>query len=175
MSSAEPESPAAVTMGTTSEEEEEKVVLRCCDGEEFAVAVSVARKCGTINNMIDDGCVEGGIPLPNVKAPAISRVLEYLSREHSAEAAEAKAFEKAFLEKMTKEELFELILAANYLHAEELLDAATQCVADRIRGKTVPELREYFGIENDFTPEEEEARSGRRTPGRSTSTDRFDN
>jgi len=44
MSSAEPESPAAVTMGTTSEEEEEKVVLRCCDGEEFAVAVSVARK-----------------------------------------------------------------------------------------------------------------------------------
>ena len=76
MSSAEPESPAAVTMGTTSEEEEEKVVLRCCDGEEFAVAVSVARKYGTISNMIDDGCVEGGVPLPNVKAPAMSMVLD---------------------------------------------------------------------------------------------------
>ena len=42
MSSAEV-SPAV--MGTTSGEEE-KVVLRCCDGEEFAVAVSVARKRG---------------------------------------------------------------------------------------------------------------------------------
>jgi len=159
MSSAEPESPAAVTMGTTSEEEEEKVVLRCCDGEEFAVAVSVARKYGTISNMIDDGCVEGGVPLPNVKAPAMSMVLEYLNREHGAAAEEAKrAFEKAFFEKMTKEALFEVTLAANYLHAEELLDAAMQCAAGRIRGKTVPELREYFGIENDFTPEEEEIR-----------------
>ena len=109
--------------------------------------------------MIDDGCVEGGVPLPNVKAPAMSMVLEYLNREHGAAAEEAKrAFEKAFFEKMTKEALFEVTLAANYLHAEELLDAAMQCAAGRIRGKTVPELREYFGIENDFTPEEEEIR-----------------
>ncbi|RLN28260.1 hypothetical protein C2845_PM05G24460 [Panicum miliaceum] len=131
-------------------------MLRCCDGEEFAVAVSVARKCGMISNMIDDDCVEGGVPLPNVKAPAMSMVLEYLNTKHSAAAEEAKAFEKAFFEKMTKEALFEVILAANYLHAEELLDAAMKCAADRITGKTVPELREYFGIENDFTPEEEE-------------------
>ena len=83
----------------------------------------------------------------------------YLNREHGAAAEEAKrAFEKAFFEKMTKEALFEVTLAANYLHAEELLDAAMQCAAGRIRGKTVPELREYFGIENDFTPEEEEIR-----------------
>ncbi|PVH62436.1 hypothetical protein PAHAL_3G292700 [Panicum hallii] len=139
MSSAE-ESP--VVTGTTSEEEEEKVVLRCCDGEEFAVAVSVARNSGTISNMIDDDCVEGGVPLPNVKAPAMSRVLEYLNRKHSAAWEEARAFEKAFFERMTKEAMFEVILAGNYLHAEELLDAATQCAVDGIRGKSVPELRE---------------------------------
>ncbi|RCV17864.1 hypothetical protein SETIT_3G254200v2 [Setaria italica] len=130
-------------------EEEEKVVLRCCDGEEFAVAASVAKKCGTISNMIDDDCVEGGVPLPN-----------YLNKKHSGggafAAVEVKEFEKAFFEKMTKEALFDVILAANYLHAEKLLDAAMVCVADRIMGKTVPELREYFGIEIDFTPEEEE-------------------
>ncbi|KAF8719863.1 hypothetical protein HU200_024624 [Digitaria exilis] len=160
---AEPATSAAVAhvAEEVAAEEEEKVVLRCCDGEEFAVAVSVAQKCGTISNMIDDDCVEGGVPLPNVKAPAMARVLEYLNfitttSAAAAEEAVKKECEKGFFDKMAKEALFDVILAANYLHAEELLDASMQCAADRARGKTVPELREYFGLVNDFTPEEEE-------------------
>ncbi|RLN01195.1 hypothetical protein C2845_PM06G22740 [Panicum miliaceum] len=42
---------------------------------------------------------KGGVPLPNVKAPAMSRVLEYLNMKHSAAAEEARAFEKAFFER----------------------------------------------------------------------------
>lgn len=122
------------------------------------LAVSVAKKCKTISNMIDDDCVEGGVPLPNVKGPVMAMVLEYLkSTSDAAGSEEVKVFdEKAFFGKMTKEVVFDVILAANYLNAEKLLDAAVKCVADRIVGKNVPELREYFGIVNDFTPEEEE-------------------
>ncbi|OEL12856.1 SKP1-like protein 11 [Dichanthelium oligosanthes] len=162
MSSAEDKpavTPAVPSNTSSGPEDEGNVVLRCSDGEEFAVAVSVAKKCGTSSNMIDDDCVEGGVPLPNVKSPAMSRVLEYLNKKHGAAALaaeEAREFEKAFFEKMTKEALFDVILAANYLDTEELLEAAMFCAGDRIRGKSVPEIREYFSLENDFTPEEEE-------------------
>ncbi|CAN6351131.1 unnamed protein product [Urochloa humidicola] len=157
-SSSVEEKPSAETPFATSSSEEEEaekvIVVRCCDGEEFAVAEPVARKCGTISNMIDDDCVDGGVPLPNVGGPAMARVLEYLNTKAAAE--EKAKFDKGFFEKMTKEALFDVILAANYLNAEELLDAAMSCAADRITGKTVTEIREFFGIENDFTPEEEQ-------------------
>lgn len=56
---------------------------------------------------------------------------------------------------MPDEELFALMMAANYLDIPPLLSfvcAATACI---IKGKSTNELRERFGIENDFTPEEE--------------------
>ena len=48
-----------------------------------------------------------------------------------------------------------MILAANYLDIKPLLDLSTAKVASLIKNKTVPEIREFFNIENDFTPEEE--------------------
>ena len=38
---------------------------------------------------------------------------------------------------------------------KSLLELTTAKVASLIKGKTIPETRKFFNIENDFTPEEE--------------------
>nr|GEY20212.1 SKP1-like protein 1A [Tanacetum cinerariifolium] len=47
------------------------------------------------------------------------------------------------------------VVAANYLNVEKLQDLMCQSVANWMRGKPPKEIREYFKITNDFTPEEE--------------------
>lgn len=51
--------------------------------------------------------------------------------------------------------LFAVIIAANYLGMEDLLDLGCTAVADKMRGKTPDEIRVALDIENDYTPEEE--------------------
>jgi len=51
--------------------------------------------------------------------------------------------------------LFEIVMAANYLDIKPLLELSCAKVASLIKGKSVQEIRQFFNIENDFTPEEE--------------------
>ena len=53
------------------------------------------------------------------------------------------------------EELMDLIVAANFLLIQPLLDVACAKVASMIKGRTPEEIRSAFNIESDFTPEEE--------------------
>ena len=46
-------------------------------------------------------------------------------------------------------------MAANYLDIKSLLDVSCAKVCSYIKNKDVKEIRQYFKIENDFTPEEE--------------------
>lgn len=57
---------------------------------------------------------------------------------------------------LEQEELFELIMASNYLDIKPLLELACAKVASMIKNKSVQEIRKFFNIENDFTPEEEQ-------------------
>lgn len=54
-----------------------------------------------------------------------------------------------------KEELSEIVMAANHLDYKPLLELSCAKVAADIKGKTVQEMRQYFNIVNDFTPSEE--------------------
>ena len=57
---------------------------------------------------------------------------------------------------LDQEVLFELIMASNYLDIKPLLELACAKVASLIKNKSVPEIRKFFNIENDFSPEEEQ-------------------
>ncbi|KAL6497918.1 SKP1-like protein 4 [Orobanche hederae] len=147
------------------------ILLKSSDGEIFEVEEVVAVQSQTIKHMIEDGCADNAIPLPNVTSKILAKVIEYCKYhvDHVAEAKsdavyktadegpndELKNFDLEFV-KVDQETLFDVILAANYLDIKSLLDLMCETVANMMRGKTPEEIRKTFHIKNDYTPEEEE-------------------
>ncbi|KAM3194022.1 hypothetical protein ACQJBY_070587 [Aegilops geniculata] len=159
------------------EGEKKMVTLKSSDGQEFDIEEAVAMESQTICHMIEDDCVDNGIPLPNVNSKILSKVIEYCKKHVQASpkpaysgavadansststaaavpAEDLKSFDAEFV-KVDQATLFDLILAANYLNIKGLLDLTCQTVADMIKDKTPEEIRTIFNIKNDFTPEEE--------------------
>ena len=54
------------------------------------------------------------------------------------------------------QELFQVVLAANFLDIKPLLDLGCKTIASQIKGKTAQQMRVLLGLPNDFSPEEEE-------------------
>ncbi|KAE8915013.1 hypothetical protein PF005_g16734 [Phytophthora fragariae] len=152
------------------EEDSRKVNLVSMDGDSFEVSRSVAAMSELVKTLISDDADDDEvqeIPLPNVKSPVLSKVIEFCSHHHNSAMREIeKPLKSADMHDVVsdwdanfvdieQEILFELILAANYMDIKSLLDLACAKVASMIKGKTPQEIRETFNIVNDFTPEEE--------------------
>lgn len=65
-------------------EASEQVTLRSSDAQEFKVAEDVAFQSITVKNMIEDTGTEFAVPLPNVDASTLSKVLEYCNKHRYA-------------------------------------------------------------------------------------------
>lgn len=109
------------------------------------------------------------IPLPNVSSKDLKRVIDFCDYFHinpmkniekplkstSLEECVAKWYSD-FINLPTKEEVFSMVMAANYLDNRPLLELCCAKVATYIKGRTPEEIRTVFDIENDFTHEEEQ-------------------
>ncbi|KAI8329941.1 E3 ubiquitin ligase complex SCF subunit sconC [Chlamydoabsidia padenii] len=138
--------------------------LLSSDNEEFTVDRTIAERSILIKNMLEDvGEIESAIPLPNVSAKVLRKVIEWCDH-HSADPittdeterrnTDIDEWDQKYME-VDQETLFDIILAANYLDIKPLLDVGCKTVANMIKGKTAEEIRKIFNIVNDFTPEEE--------------------
>ncbi|OMO98348.1 SKP1 component [Corchorus capsularis] len=149
-------------MATTSDETK-KITLRTADDQEFEVEEAIAMEFVTVKTFFDENpdAAQEPMPLPNVSAKCLSGIIEYTKKRlefrkrGSSADDEARTFDDEFVKARDNESLKEMILGANYLNIKDLLDMLNQAVADRIKNKSVEYVRKYFGIENDFPPEEE--------------------
>ena len=96
------------------------------------------------------------VPLPNVSASILAKVIEYCT-EHVKynEANDALVAWDAEFCKVDKGTLFELIQVANYLNVQPLMELTCNTVVDMIRGKTPEEISAAFNIGHAFSSEEE--------------------
>ena len=122
------------------------VILITSDKHRVTVNTDVAAKSLVIARLLDD-CSEGDvdcpeIPLPQVSSTALTHILTIIAGD----------LEPVFA---SKEELYELVIAANYLNVREALDFACEKVADIVRGKSVEDIRSEFNIESRLTPEDD--------------------
>uniref|UniRef100_A0A803Q3R9 SKP1-like protein n=2 Tax=Cannabis sativa TaxID=3483 RepID=A0A803Q3R9_CANSA len=142
---------------SSSSSSSKKITLISSDGESFEMEEAVAMQSQMIKFMIEDGCADNAIPVPNVTANILAMVIEYCKKHiDSPNDVDLESWDANFV-KVDQATLYDLIMAANYLNIKDLLDLTCQTVADMIKGKTPEEIRKTFNIENDFTPEEEEA------------------
>ncbi|KAI9223987.1 putative E3 ubiquitin ligase complex SCF subunit sconC [Blastocladiella britannica] len=150
------------------------VKLTSSDGENITVAKEVAMRSMLIKNILEDTADADddshAIPIPNVTARILNKVMEYCEHHKGDPIAEPDEDDLAEERRRSddiedwdaeyinveQEMLFEIILAANYLDIKALLDLGCKTVANMIKGKTTEEIRKTFNIQNDFTPEEEE-------------------
>lgn len=151
---------------------EQKITLTSRDGTSFEVPLCVAKMSELVKTMIpedeNDMTDMGSIPLPAVKDEVLSKVVSFcthyqekpmdaiekpLKSNHIAEVVGDEWY--ANFVNVPQDMLFELILAANYMNIQPLLDLTCATVASLIKGKTPEEIRQRFNIVNDFSPEEE--------------------
>ena len=143
------------------------VKLATAEGEIVEVDKNIASHSVLIRGIIEDSGIEDDIPLPQIKKPILEKILEYCNYiEKNAPPEIDKPLRSnqlsdvvneyyATFVNVEQELLFELILASNFLDIKSLLELCCAKVASMIKGMTIPEIRDYFHIENDFTPEEE--------------------
>ncbi|KAK8698354.1 hypothetical protein V6N13_114478 [Hibiscus sabdariffa] len=147
-----------------------KITLRAADNLDFEVDEAVAMELGTVKTFFDENpdASDDPIPLPNVSSKCLSTIIDYCkfhlalrARDHSSAVEnEGKAYDDDLVKTLDNDSLIQLVLAVNYLNIKDMLDMLNQGVADRIENKSVEYVRKFFGIENDYTPEEEaEARA----------------
>ncbi|OMO66403.1 SKP1 component [Corchorus capsularis] len=138
-----------------------KVTLVTADKVEFEVDEAVAMRFGIVKSFLEENPEK--IPLPNVNSSVLSLIIDYCKAHVEFASSENKADEKAkefdenFVKAQGNETLVAMCMAVNYLEEKELLNMVLDAIANKIKNKSVEFVRKYFGIKNDFPPEEEEA------------------
>ena len=135
------------------------IKLKSSDDEVFDVETDVVKLSVTLRTMLEDLGAEDDdvIPLPNVNSAILKKVIEwgrYHVNDHTPteddnaneKNSDVGPWDQEFVgvDQLT---IFELILAANYLDIQGLLDLCCKTVANMIKGKTPEQIRDHFGIE----------------------------
>ncbi|TYG40386.1 hypothetical protein ES288_D12G088600v1 [Gossypium darwinii] len=126
-----------------------KVTLSSSDGWTFEVEEAVAFQSQTIKHLYETGCIGDFIPVPNVTDS------DTIAGKESFYDNKLKRWDALFF-KVDQSTLFDLILAANFMNINSLMDLTCKTVANMLKGKTTKEIRGTFNIKNDYTPEAEE-------------------
>ena len=149
------------------------IVLKSSDDQVFSIERAIAEKSKMIRDMLDLTEAEEGkeivAPL-DVKGATLKKVVEWTTQHKDDPAPvddlkekelgkckkpELSQWDEDFLQ-LEQAELYDLLLAANYLEIKDLPDVICKTVALMIQNKSTEEIREKFDVKNDFSKAEEE-------------------
>ncbi|RWR90866.1 cysteine-rich receptor-like protein kinase 10 [Cinnamomum micranthum f. kanehirae] len=111
--------------------------------------------------MMEDDCANNVIPVPNVMASILSKMIEWCKKHaqmkeddnnnNEEKEKELRSWDKEFVD-LDTDTLYHLLAVANYLDIKGLLDLVWQRVADMIKGKNPEQIPESLFVQcNDTT------------------------
>ncbi len=144
-----------------------KFILKASDNQSVEFdSIDFLKKSKLIMSMLEDyeeTDEPEEIPLPNVNYQTLNNVKEFLEYQDELPEIEKPlksnnlsecgipAWYVAYIDKFDKDQLFNIILAANYLDIPTLLDLGCAKVASMIKGKTPDEIRVTFNVPKEET------------------------
>ncbi|KAK1578197.1 hypothetical protein Q3G72_028350 [Acer saccharum] len=145
------------------------ITLESSDGPRFDVTEPIAIQMGTVRSFLEENESSGDaaaaawitVPLLNVSSSCLVQIIKYCTKHHqfkvkSAPEKDVKDYDSGLLEEWWSNDIIrEVLLSANYLDMKDLLELTSKGIAERIQNKSPEFVRNYFGVVNDFTPEEE--------------------
>ena len=151
------------------QENDNKVTLISSDSQKFEISVKGAMLSELIKERIQnnkDDHIE--FNANQVRGEVLKKVVEYLEHYKEEKPKEIqKPLPSSDLKDCVDEwdynfinielnDVFEIILASNYLNIQPLLNLCSTAIAVKIKGKSTAEIRQILNITNDFSPEEEQ-------------------
>ena len=145
-----------------------KLVLVSSDNQKIEIDSESAQKSHLLKGLMTDfNSSQDPIPIPDIKADILNKVVEYLTYYKgknpkdipkpmpSANLSEIiDEWDVKFINGIELDSVFDLINAANYMDIPSLLDLSCAKIASLLKGKTAQEIRTMFNIECDLTEEE---------------------
>ena len=138
---------------------EDQITLLTGDNETFNISRKVIVQLSqTIKGILLD-TDDSLIPVPNIAGAIMPKIIQwceyqYDATEQNVSKEDIEEWAKEYVS-VDKEELYRLIIGADFLGIQSLIDITGQTIADMINGKTPDEIRTHFNIVNDLTPDEE--------------------
>jgi S-phase kinase-associated protein 1 len=125
------------------------------------VPLALAGDCAVIQGFLEEDPDCEIIPVPEASHAVMKKIFDVLERRRlmmdagKSLAAVAAWMHLSAFEELSRDAIFELITAANYLGCEVLVDGLASFIAHKTSTLSRDDMRSYLGIINDFTPEEE--------------------
>ncbi|KAI2603812.1 uncharacterized protein GGS25DRAFT_534398 [Hypoxylon fragiforme] len=150
--------------------EDDSLMLISQDAVVVLIRRRAARYSQLLSDIMDDlpeEVASSHIPIPKVKGYPLSKVVQWC--EHTAREGVKKPvswkmsrsqpgylpwWDLSFLE-LQDDDLFAVTLAANFLGVDLLVEYCSKTIASQIRGMSIEDMRDYFHVDFDFTPEEQ--------------------
>ncbi|KAK6142857.1 hypothetical protein DH2020_023205 [Rehmannia glutinosa] len=134
------------------------VTIRSSDGNEFLVSESAAVLSISLMKILEEK-EDGLIHLSDIASRTLAMVIVYLNTHAEDGLSEDVkwSFDHEFVSGKEFDVLTCFVLAADTLQKTCLFDTVAKKMADIMKNKSVEWARREFRIENDYTPEQEEA------------------
>lgn len=142
------------------------VTLFASNGISFLIGREECKMSGLLQKMMENDKEASSFHLENLKAQTLSKIILYM-QYHSVnppstieKPIRSNRMEEivdawdAFFIDVEDDELFDLILASNYMNIPSLLDLSCAKVATYMKGKSAEQIRQRFDIENDLSEAE---------------------